>query len=101
MFEFLLGNHMPDRALIRYRAGLLDENSCQMLEAHLLLCPTCQIQAGALPPLTAASGIPQLYAGYRSEALRRRACCVRQAVETLAAAHRVERGATGCISSTQ
>jgi len=38
MFDFLLRRHMPDRTLIQYRAGLLDKESSDMLEAHLLLC---------------------------------------------------------------
>lgn len=51
MFDFLLRSHMPDPILIRYRAGLLDQECSNMLEAHLLLCPTCQLQlAELLPP---------------------------------------------------
>jgi hypothetical protein len=43
---------MPDRALIRYRAGLLDTESFDMLEAHLMVCPTCQRQLQNLMPPT-------------------------------------------------
>ena len=53
MFEFLLRRHMPDRALIHYRAGLLDKERSEMLETHLLLCPTCQLQLEDLLPQTA------------------------------------------------
>ena len=54
MFEFLLGRHISDTTLIQYRAGLLDKKRFDMLEAHLLLCPTCQLQLGdLLPPVTA------------------------------------------------
>jgi hypothetical protein len=60
MFEFLLWRHMPDRALIQYRAGLLDKESSDMLEAHLALCPTCQMQLEDLLPPTGARGILQL-----------------------------------------
>jgi hypothetical protein len=52
MFDFLLRSHMPDRALIRYRAGLLDTESFDMLEAHLMVCPTCQRQLQNLMPPT-------------------------------------------------
>ena len=41
MFEFLLSRHVPDRTLVQYRAGLLDQERSDTLEAHLLLCPTC------------------------------------------------------------
>jgi hypothetical protein len=64
MFEFLLRRHLPERALIQYRAGLLDEKSYEMLEAHLLLCPTCQLQLEDVMPSTAASGLLQLCAGH-------------------------------------
>jgi hypothetical protein len=60
MFEFLLWRHMPDRPLIQYRAGLLDKERSDMLEAHLALCPTCQLQLEDLLPPTAARGILQL-----------------------------------------
>lgn len=50
MFDFLLWHHIPDRALIEYRAGLLDKECSEMLEAHLLLCPTCQLQLVDLIP---------------------------------------------------
>jgi hypothetical protein len=52
MFEFLLNRHIPDRTLIQYRAGLLDKERSETLEAHLLLCPTCQLQLGDLLPPT-------------------------------------------------
>ena len=50
MFDFLLRYHMTERALIEYRAGLLDKKCSDMLEAHLLLCPTCQLQLWDLTP---------------------------------------------------
>ena len=49
MFEFLLRRHISDTTLIQYRAGLIDKERFDMLEAHLLLCPTCQLQLGDLP----------------------------------------------------
>ena len=58
MFEFLRGRHISDTTLIRYRAGLLDKKRFDMLEAHLLLCPTCQLQLGDLLPPTPA---PRLF----------------------------------------
>jgi hypothetical protein len=57
MFEFLLRRHLPDRLLIQYRAGLLDGEGYDMLGAHLMLCPTCQLQLEDLLPPTAARGI--------------------------------------------
>ena len=63
MFEFLLQCHMPDRTLIRYRAGLLDKQSSEMLETHLLLCPTCQLQLEDLLPPTEPDGLLQLCEG--------------------------------------
>ena len=60
MFEFLLWRHMPDRALVQYRAGLLDKECSEMLEAHLALCPTCQLQLEGLLPVTTAGGLSQL-----------------------------------------
>lgn len=54
MFEFLLSRHIPDRTLIQYRAGLLDRERSETLEAHLLLCPTCQLQLEDVLPPTAA-----------------------------------------------
>jgi hypothetical protein len=57
MFEFLLSSHMPEKTLIHYQAGLLDKERSEMLEAHLLLCPTCQLQL--VSRLTAASRLPQ------------------------------------------
>jgi hypothetical protein len=54
MFEFLLRRHMLDNTLIQYRAGLLDQQCSEMLEAHLLLCPTCQLQLEDLLPPTVA-----------------------------------------------
>jgi hypothetical protein len=51
MFEFLLGRHISDTTLIHYRAGLLDKKCFDMLEAHLMVCPTCQLQLlDLLPP---------------------------------------------------
>jgi hypothetical protein len=63
MFDFLLRRHMPERTLIEYRAGLLDKDSSEMLEAHLLLCPTCQLELEELMPPTAAPGFLQLCRG--------------------------------------
>ncbi|MGD0774481.1 MAG: hypothetical protein ABSC05_16835 [Candidatus Solibacter sp.] len=60
MFEFLLRRHLPDRLLIQYQAGLLDRECAHMLEAHLMLCPTCQLQLEDLLPPTAAGGVLQL-----------------------------------------
>jgi hypothetical protein len=48
VFEFLLQSHLPDRTLILYRAGLLNKDRYDMLEAHLVLCPTCQLQLEGL-----------------------------------------------------
>ena len=56
MFEFLLQRHLPDQTLSQYRARLLDPQSSDLLEAHLLLCPTCQLQLEGLLPPTAAPG---------------------------------------------
>jgi hypothetical protein len=64
MFEFLLQCHMPDWTLIRYRAGLLDRERSEALEAHLLLCPTCQLQLEDLLPATAPSGPWQLHGAH-------------------------------------
>jgi len=63
MFDFLLCRHIPDRMLIQYRAGLLDQECSDTLEAHLLLCPTCQLQLGDLRPQTAVPGLLQLCGG--------------------------------------
>jgi hypothetical protein len=60
MFEFLLRRHLPDRLLIQYRAGLLAGEGSDMLGAHLMLCPTCQLQLEDLLPPTAARGVLQL-----------------------------------------
>ena len=60
MFEFLLGRHLSDTTLIEYRAGLLDKKHVDMLEAHLLLCPTCQLQLGDLAPPVAEFGFLHL-----------------------------------------
>jgi hypothetical protein len=60
MFDFLLRRHMPDRMLIQYRAGLLDKDSYDRLEAHLLLCTTCQLQLEDLLPPTAVRESLQL-----------------------------------------
>jgi hypothetical protein len=60
MFEFLFWRHIPDRMLIQYRAGLLDKECSDTLEAHLLLCPTCQLQSEDLLPPTAVPGLLDL-----------------------------------------
>jgi len=60
MFEFLLSRHVPDRTLVQYRAGLLDQERSDTLEAHLLLCPTCQLQLGELLPPTVSLGLLEL-----------------------------------------
>jgi hypothetical protein len=54
MFEFLLRRHIPDTALIQFREGRLDAYRSKMLEAHLLLCPTCQLQLADLLPASSA-----------------------------------------------
>ena len=64
MFDFLLWRHVPDRMLIQYRAGLLDKECSDTLEAHLLLCPICQLQLENLLPPTAPSGLLQLHGAY-------------------------------------
>jgi hypothetical protein len=56
MFEFLLQPHLPDHTLSQYRARLLDQASFDLLETHLLLCPTCQLQLESLLPATTAPG---------------------------------------------
>jgi len=53
MFEFLLRRHLPDRVLIQHRAGVLAGKSSGLLEAHVMLCPTCQLQLEDLLPPTA------------------------------------------------
>jgi hypothetical protein len=63
MFEFLLRRHISDTTLIQYRAGLIDKERFDMLEAHLLLCPTCQLQLGDLAPPVAA---PRAYVDVRT-----------------------------------
>jgi hypothetical protein len=61
VFDFLLWQHIPDRALIEYRAGLLDKECSEMLEAHLLLCPTCQLQlVDLIPRFLLSRAIPGL-----------------------------------------
>jgi hypothetical protein len=60
MFDFLLWPHMPERTLVEYRAGLLDRESAALLEAHLLLCPTCQLDLEDLLPPTVTPGLLQL-----------------------------------------
>jgi hypothetical protein len=50
MFDFLLCRHLSDATLIQYRAGLLDQKGSDLLESHLLLCPTCQLQLANLLP---------------------------------------------------
>ena len=68
MFDFLLRRHMPNRTLIQYRAGLLDKECSDMLEAHLMLCPTCQLQfEDLLPPAMAGGLLPA--AAFRSALL--------------------------------
>jgi hypothetical protein len=52
VFDFLYRSHLPDRALILFRAGLLDRSCSDLLEAHLLLCPTCQLQLEDTLPST-------------------------------------------------
>jgi hypothetical protein len=64
VFEFLLRRHLPDRTLTQYRAGLLDKECSDMLETHLLLCPTCQLQLEDLLPPTVPGGLLQLCGGY-------------------------------------
>jgi len=54
MFDFLLRRHMPDRAWILHRAGLLGKERADMLEAHLMICPVCQLQFEDLVPPTPA-----------------------------------------------
>jgi hypothetical protein len=54
MFDFLLRRHIPDTALVQYRDGLLDADRARMLEAHMLLCPTCQLQLEGLLPAASA-----------------------------------------------
>ena len=57
MFDFLLGRHISDTTLIRYWARLLDKKRFDMLEAHLMVCPTCQLQFLDLLPPEAALGL--------------------------------------------
>ena len=64
MFDFLLWPHMPERTLVEYRAGLLDRQSAEVLEAHLLLCPTCQLELEELLPPTCAPGRLYLCRGH-------------------------------------
>ena len=64
MFDFLLCRHVPDRMLIQYRAGLLDKECSNTLEAHLLLCPMCQLQLEDLLPPTPRPGPLQLCGGH-------------------------------------
>jgi hypothetical protein len=54
MFEFLLRRHIPDAVLIEYREGLLNADRAKMMESHMLLCPTCQLQMEGLLPATPA-----------------------------------------------
>jgi hypothetical protein len=60
VFDFLLGRHLSDTTLNQYRAGLLDRRDLEMLEGHLLLCPTCQLQLEDLLPRVAAPPFLQL-----------------------------------------
>ena len=57
MFEFLLRRHISDTTLIQYRAGRIDKERFGMLEAHLMLCPTCQLQLLDLPSPGGAPGL--------------------------------------------
>jgi hypothetical protein len=41
-------DYLPDRVLVWYRQGLLSAEDREMLEAHLALCPICQLQLGDL-----------------------------------------------------
>jgi hypothetical protein len=60
MFEFLLGRHISDTTLIQYQTGLLDKRRFDMLEAHLVLCPICQLQLlDLLHPGPAVSAWPE------------------------------------------
>jgi len=67
VFEFLLWRHMPEKTLIQYQAGLLDKERSEMLEAHLLLCPTCQLQWENVSRPAAASSLPQFCETHSSE----------------------------------
>jgi hypothetical protein len=64
MFEFLLERHVSDATLMRYRARSMDKKRFDMLEAHLLLCPTCQLHLGDLPPSVGDPGFLHLCRGY-------------------------------------
>jgi hypothetical protein len=66
MFDFLRRSHLPDKALILFRAGLLDKSCSELLEAHLLLCPTCQLQLEATLPSTVVPGPGRGHAWQRS-----------------------------------
>lgn len=63
MFDFLLRCHLPERTLTEYRAGLLDKESFEMLEEHLLLCPTCQLQLEDVTYQAAAPGLLHAWQG--------------------------------------
>ena len=63
MFDFFFQSHLPERALVEYRAGLLDKKRLEMLEGHLLLCPTCQLQLEELLPPAAAAPALHLCVG--------------------------------------
>ncbi|MCU1236340.1 MAG: hypothetical protein JWP63_4307 [Candidatus Solibacter sp.] len=60
MFEFLLRRHISDTTLNQYRAELLERQELELLEGHLLLCPTCQLQLEDLFPRVAAPPLLQL-----------------------------------------
>jgi hypothetical protein len=60
VFEFLLRRHISDTTLNQYRAELLDRQDLELLEGHLLLCPTCQLQLEGLLPHVAAPPLLQL-----------------------------------------
>ena len=48
-FAWMFEIHVSDRVLMRYRKKLLPPPAEQTLEAHLVLCPVCQLQLGDLP----------------------------------------------------
>jgi hypothetical protein len=60
MFDFLLWQHVSDRALIEWRAGSLDNTRSAIMEDHLMVCPTCQLQLEDLLPRTEAPGLLEL-----------------------------------------
>jgi hypothetical protein len=58
MFDWMFRRHIPDGVLKRYRAGLLEKLSHDMLENHLLLCPICQLQMSDMAPDSTAEFRP-------------------------------------------